>query len=181
MHWIRRARDRVDVPPLRFGSIFATALLAGGLLLQAPFVARLLWPVKTATASVVASALRMLGGSALAVGNTVHLADQSLVIIDECTGVYGWGLLSAFIVAFPASPRRRLAGLAMSIPFVGVANLVRLVVLGLVIDRYPERVDLVHDYLWQVVWAALLVGFAVGHAAWTRRRPGDPTAIPATS
>jgi len=177
MHWFRRLGTRVDAVPLRFGLGFLGLLLAGAALLQTPLAARALWPLKTATASATAAVLRTMGGTALAVGNHVHLAEQSIAIIDECTGVYGWGLLSAFVLAFPAPPRRRAVSWALTVPFVAVANLVRLVVLGLVIEHAPARVDLVHDYLWQVVWAALLVAFAIGHAAWARR-PGDATPIP---
>lgn len=169
MSWFGWLVTSIRSPAVRFGLGFLSITAAGALALQLPGAGNALWPLKTATAAAVAPVLRAFGYSAHAIGARVYLSEQSIQIIDECTGVYAWVLLSGFVLAFPAPARRRWVGWAATIPFVVLANLTRLVVLGILMEEVPHRVDLVHDYLWQVVWAGGLVAFAVLHARWTLR------------
>jgi exosortase/archaeosortase family protein len=89
---------------------------------------------------------------------------NTLEIIDECTGIYAFVLLTAFIVAFPHRLPRKLRFWLMAIGFVFAANILRLVALAILIEHAGNFADFAHDYLWQVLWGATLVAFVVVYA-----------------
>jgi exosortase/archaeosortase family protein len=148
-------------PIARFAAIFALSTVGGFLLLQTPQAVPVMWRLKTWTSEIVAAMVTVLGTPAIADGSYVRFADRWIHVIDECTGIYAAILLGAFLVAFPHPWRRRLTGLVIGIAVVAALNLARLVALALLMVRRPSAADFVHDYLWQVIWAGVLVAFAV--------------------
>jgi exosortase/archaeosortase family protein len=163
---IRASVDRLGA--VGFVVAFVALSTLGLLALRLPPVTPLLWRAKVFTATAVAFVVSRLGQTASSHGNVIELSGRQVEIIDECTGVYASILLVSFILAFPHPIRRKLKAIALAFVFVNVLNLVRLVTLCVLLERAPEAADFAHDYLWQVVWAALLVWFAIVFA---RRLP----------
>lgn len=156
---------------LRFFAVFVSFVFGAFLALQSTWAQAITWRVKTGTAALVAGAVSALGTPAIADGSHVRFAGTWIQIIDECTGVYAIVLLVGFVLAFPHSWRRRACALAAGIGLVTALNLARLVVLALLMTHRPDAAEFAHDYLWQVVWAGVLVAFALAFT----RKPGPAT------
>ncbi len=148
-------------PTTRFVGLFGALAAAGLLLLQLPIAGRVLWPLKLAFASAMGAGLRLFGHHAAVSGTDVLFADRAVVIIDECTGIYAAILLTSFIVAFPKPWKAKIRAELLALVFIAVVNVGRLVALGLLMVHTPEFAEFAHDYLWQVVWGAALVGFVM--------------------
>lgn len=129
------------------------------------------------TAAVVARLLDLLGMNAAAAGDVVtwHNHAQSFTIIEECTGVFGFWILAAFILATPTRLGWRLLGLAAGALVIFVANQLRLLGLVLMQTYWPSAFAITHDYLWQVVFVMVI---AVTFLAWLGRIDLELEAVP---
>jgi exosortase/archaeosortase family protein len=116
-------------------------------------------PVALATARALAACLVALGLDAVASGITVSWQSGSFVIIPECTGIFGYSILAAFVLASPTGWRARILGLAVGAVAVALCNMARLVLLALVRTHAPRFYTVAHDYLWQVLFVLALAGF----------------------
>lgn len=145
----------------RFIALFGLLTLAGFLLLETPWAAPVMWHLKVWTSQVVAALASALGTPAVADGSYVRFGARWIHVIDECTGVYAGVLLTAFLLAFPHAWRRRGLSLLLGLAVVATVNVLRLVALVLLMEHRPSIAGFAHDYLWQVIWAGVLVGFAV--------------------
>jgi exosortase/archaeosortase family protein len=145
-----------------FLAIFAALCLAGIFGLRNATGA--MWTLKVLVATCVGGVMALLGYPTHTEGSHVTIGFNTLEIIDECTGIYAFVLLTAFIVAFPHRLPRKLRFWLMAIGFVFAANILRLVALAILIEHAGNFADFAHDYLWQVLWGATLVAFVVVYA-----------------
>ena len=113
----------------------------------------------TATASILASTLSLLGPEARADGGSVTSSLCTVKIIRECTGAYPLGIFTAAVVAYPLSWRARLLGLLAGFPILLIVNQVRLVSLCYIDRWYPRALETAHMLVWQslIVLVTLLV------------------------
>ena len=114
-----------------------------------------------------------LGIGAESSAREVRAEGARLIVAKGCDGLGALLLLSATILAFPASGRQRIVGLALGTVAVFLINAVRLTSLLWVASRWPARLDFFHVDVWQP--AMVLVAFALflGWGLWTGpgRRP----------
>ena len=80
-----------------------------------------------------------------------------LRIIPECTAVYPIGLFACGVLAFPCGWRRRLAGIGLGVPVLVLINLLRLVSLCYLGERFPSLFDTAHLLVWQSLMIFLTV------------------------
>ncbi len=164
------------VRPARFLVTFAVLSLVGLLVVRgspAPMSA-----LKEFIAELVSRTMTILGSPAATHGTVVTFGPHPWIqIVDECTGIYATVLLGAFILAFPCPWRRRVTALVIALTFVGIVNVIRISLLGIFVHRAPELAGFVHDYLWQVVWGTMLIGFAFEHARRGLRALDDEKAV----
>jgi exosortase family protein XrtM len=91
-----------------------------------------------------------------------------LNILPGCEGTELFFLLIAGVIAFPATWRAKLAGLALGLPLVFALNVVRVAGLYVTVRDFPAQFELVHGYVAPTAFVALLgVFFLVwsAHAA----------------
>ena len=123
------------------------------------------------TATWTSKALNLLGGYTTASG-TLLISDNFVAnVVAECTGIGPLILYVGAIVAYPASTRAKIAGVAVgSVVLTGV-NLVRIMSLFWIGEAYPEYLDVAHLLVWQsaiillaivmwLIWAGRLSGAA---------------------
>ena len=72
-------------------------------------------------------------------------------IRNGCNGVEAMLIFLAAVLAFPASWKARLAGLALGFVAIQAINLVRVVALFLTGDYFPKLFDTSHTVIWQTV------------------------------
>jgi archaeosortase B (VPXXXP-CTERM-specific) len=83
----------------------------------------------------------------------------SVMIIDECTGMYELLVYAGCVLAYPTTLRNKFLGIALGIPAMIIVNMLRLVFLSFVGMMYPALFSYVHYYLWQVTFIFLIVMF----------------------
>lgn len=110
--------------------------------------------------------LNLLGQSVVVTGTVVGSPRFAVNINNGCNGVEAMLILLAAIVAFPASPRARAAGLALGAIAVQVLNAIRIVSLYLLGAYYPRLFDMFHTAVWQI---AIILAAIVFFLMWSAR------------
>ena len=98
-------------------------------------------------------------------GDEFRLGTASIQIVSDCTTLMPSALLIGAIVAYPAGVVPKLAGLFAGLLLLWGFNALRVLVLLLVLVRYPAAFDLVHIYVWQTLTIAVV---AAVFAFWVR-------------
>ncbi len=94
-------------------------------------------------------------------------------IYYRCTGFLPAALLATAILVSPGDWRRKLIGLAVGVPLIGLLNLARLVHLFAIGVTRPELFDLAHGVLWEGAMMVAVVGL---WQAWERLGNSSATA-----
>ncbi len=137
------------------------AILLGAYLLIAwsPVNDGVIVPFTAAIANWSGAILNVLGQNVTVDGTAITSPRFGVNINNGCNGVEAMLILLASIVAFPASLRARLTGLALGALVVQVLNAVRIVTLYLLGVYHPRLFDMFHTAVWQVVVILSAIGF----------------------
>lgn len=137
----------------------ATMVVGGSLLLSASAQADVLtgWTVLLTKAS--AAALNLLGFSVQGDGQTLSTTAGSFTVLvgNGCNGAWAHLIFLASVLAYPATWKEKLLGLAVGQPVLAVLNVVRVVSLFLIGVYAPTIFRAAHVYVWQF----LIIGFAM--------------------
>ncbi|MEW6218763.1 MAG: exosortase H, partial [Thermodesulfobacteriota bacterium] len=117
------------------------------------------------TARLTGLSLGLLGLQALVRGVEVSAQGFAVRIITECSAAFVAVLFAAFVAAFPAPWKKRLAGLMLGIPFLFLLNQVRLLLVFLTGVHHPELFDHAHLYFGQV---AMFLAVLLAALLWLR-------------
>jgi exosortase H (IPTLxxWG-CTERM-specific) len=113
-----------------------------------------------------AGVLRVLGEGAQASGTQISSPAFAVDVKNGCNGVEAMLLLVAAMLAFPATARQRLAGLALGMAAIQIANLIRVVSLFWLGVHHRSLFELFHAAIWQTALILLSVVFFI---LWSRR------------
>ena len=91
----------------------------------------------------------------------------SVRITNGCNGVYVTALVSAAILATPASWMHRVLGVALAASAIYVLNLFRSVSLFIIGDLKYEWFDFAHVYFWQTVVVLATLAIVLAWAGWS--------------
>jgi len=141
-------------------SIFlATMVVGASLLLSASAQAHVLagWTVLLTKTS--AAALNLLGFSVQGDGQTLSTTAGSFTVLvgNGCNGAWAHLIFLASVLAYPATWKEKLLGLAVGQPVLVVLNVVRVVSLFIIGVYAPTIFRAAHVYVWQF----LIIGFAM--------------------
>jgi archaeosortase B (VPXXXP-CTERM-specific) len=115
--------------------------------------------LSTMTANALSGVLSVFGVDSSSYGQSVYMNGFSVMIIDECTGMYELLVYAGCVLAYPTTLRNKFLGIALGIPAMIIVNMLRLVFLSFVGMMYPALFSYVHYYLWQVTFIFLIVMF----------------------
>jgi exosortase H (IPTLxxWG-CTERM-specific) len=102
--------------------------------------------------AIASAAILNVSGEHVSVNGVVLTAGSHAVSIQNgCNGIEAVVFLVAAILAFPATWRQRLLGLAAGIGLIQLLNLVRVVTLFLINRYHPQWFELFHLAIWQTV------------------------------
>jgi len=168
--WRRNRRE------LTFLALFA-ALLAGSFtLISVNWVNdHAIEPFTGGVARASGALLNLLGQHVVMRGTVIQGPRFAVNVRNGCNGVEAMLIFLAAVLAFPASWRSRLAGLALGILAIQVVNLVRVASLYLTGAYLPRLFDASHTVIWQSV--VILFGVILW-VFWANRLP--PRDEPAT-
>ncbi|HEX8252015.1 MAG TPA: exosortase H, partial [Thermoanaerobaculia bacterium] len=143
-------------------------VLVGAYLLIAwnPVNDNVIVPFTTAIAQWSGALLNAIGQGVTVTGTTIASSRFAVNINNGCNGVEAMLILLASIVAFPATMRARLTGLALGALAVQILNAIRIVSLYLLGAYQPRLFDLFHTAVWQIVIILAAIGFFL---AWSAR------------
>ncbi|MHB0977514.1 MAG: archaeosortase/exosortase family protein [Candidatus Aquicultorales bacterium] len=165
----RRSKDNSDKKDRRFlitACLFiGLSLLFNLLVYLLSYAGQLEWLIE-GTTSLSGYLVKAVGFNAALTRESILLGSRTLVVTLECTAVFIIALFSAFVISYPTDIKRKIQGLAVGIPGILLLNLLRLLVVALVSERYPRYFDYVHDYLWQI---AFILAATVPWYLWASR------------
>ena len=143
----------------RFLLLYALYFVAGNLILLLPPVKTWFVAPWTELNTHWAATLAGLFGSGFqAVETMVYTGGLTLSVKPGCNGVHALVLCLGAILAFPATWASRALGVLMATFGIFGLNIVRLVNLFYIAQRFPDRLELFHVYIWQTLIALLAFG-----------------------
>jgi len=99
------------------------------------------------------------------VGTTISLGAFRSIIVTECSGIYLCLLFVSFLVSVPAPLKVRFIGVLVGIPFLNLANAVRIATVTAIGAWQPRLFEYAHVYLMQIMMVMLV---CVACLAWIR-------------
>ena len=168
--WRRNRRE------LTFLILFIVLLGAGFTLISVNWVNdHAVEPFTAGVARVSGGALNLLGQHVTMQGTVIRSARFGVNIHNGCNGVEAMLIFLAAVLAFPASWKSRLVGLALGILAIQVVNLVRVVALFLTGVYLPGIFASSHTVIWQTI--VILFGVLLW-VYWANRfaTPAEPAA-----
>jgi exosortase H (IPTLxxWG-CTERM-specific) len=127
-------------------------------------------PFTGGIARLSGATLNLLGQHVTMRGTVIQGPRFAVNIRNGCNGVEAMLIFLAAVLAFPATWRSRLTGLALGILAIQVVNLVRVVSLYLTGAYWPRIFDASHTVIWQSV--VILVGVLLW-VFWAHRLPAQ--------
>ncbi len=118
------------------------------------------------TATQVCWAMRLLGVESSCSGSLVSFGPRSVTIVMECTALQVAMIYAALILAYPSTAKAKAIGLGIGLPLILAVNVVRLVVICFVLWWKPAYFEMMHIYIWQVVFIVIVVAMA---AVWIEK------------
>lgn len=117
-------------------------------------------------AKLVGAILSVSGATVRVTGDLVSYNGFRVVIIPECTGLIAMLLFTAFVCAFPSSPKGKGVGLLYGLPILAAFNAFRLALLLVIGDRWPDAFEYVHIFIAQMLFIMLVFVLCL---VWLRR------------
>lgn len=142
--------------------LFVLAVVLAGLwgIQLYPQAGALFMPINLLTAQLGAGILTRAGLPVMQEATHItHASGFSCEIDYTCTAVIPVLLLSAAILAWRASWRRRLAGVLQGVLLLLAVNLLRIVTLVWLGVRFPLWLDIAHLWLWPALLIVVIAGY----------------------
>jgi archaeosortase B (VPXXXP-CTERM-specific) len=111
----------------------------------------------TLNATLVHDTYKLLGLSVSQARYTVTVNGFSMSIAPVCTAVTTMIIYFACIVAYPAGFLKKIVGILIGFPALALVNFGRLLLLGYLGYTNTELFDLVHQYVFQVVFIVFVI------------------------
>ena len=101
------------------------------------------------TAKLVGGIVNVAGIAATVQDRYISAPQLAVEIIEECTGLYEIVIFVAAVLAYPATRREKMIGVAAGIILLYALNLARMVFLVIVGNARPDWFEFFHVYFWQ--------------------------------
>ncbi len=143
------------VLPLSSVILFVLLVLAG----NAPLwiFSNTITPYRELWAAVVEFFIKLSGHDVVRHGTEISFAGAHWIITPECTAMGAMIVFVSFVIVYPSSFKAKGLAVLAGLPFLFVANLLRLLVLAWLTRVFPLSAAWFHDYLWQVAFLLLIV------------------------
>ena len=137
----------------------ATMVVGGSLLLSASAQADVLTCWTVLLTKISAAVLNLLGFSVKGDAQRLSTTAGSFTVLvgNGCNGAWAHLIFLASVLAYPATWKEKLLGLAVGQPVLVVLNVVRVVSLFIIGVYAPTIFRAAHVYVWQF----LIIGFAM--------------------
>ena len=133
----------------------------------------LVTPWTDAVARIAGALMRTFDASIATSGNVIATTRSTFAVAIEagCNGVEATLVLVAAMLAFPATWRHRMVGIAIGVVAVQLLNIVRVVSLFYLGQWNADVFEWAHLYVWQ---ALIMLDVLIVWVIWVRMAPADP-------
>jgi exosortase/archaeosortase family protein len=104
-------------------------------------------------------------------GNIIMLLDGSQIkfqIIQDCTGIYPFIILTSLIAGFPVRFIKKLVGTFLALVYTFIFNYLRLVLLFVIGRHSAKWFEIAHIFIWQVSFVLLIIIFFFWWVQWAK-------------
>ena len=134
--------------------LFAVLVLIGNAPLW--FFPNTIIPFQKFMVKIVGGLINASGLQAVQNGVYIILKNGLWVMTPECTALSAMIVFVAFVMVYPSSVKSKGIAVLAGIPFLIIANTLRLFSLAWATELFAMYAHLAHDYLWQVAFLILI-------------------------
>lgn len=138
---------------LRF-ILFAVLVLIGNAPLW--FYPKTIIPFQKFMAGIVTWLIDTSGLQVAQNGIHIILKNDQWIMTPECTALSAMIVFVAFVLVYPSSWKSKGIAVMTGIPFLIIANTLRLFSLAWATELFAKYAHLAHDYVWQVAFLILI-------------------------
>jgi len=142
----------------RFYMVFVPCLIAFGIVYLMLRTNPVLDPFLEFNAGIVSAALSLFGVSSEVSGATVISSMFSFYVIAECTSLLFTGIFISAVLAWPATKKRKLNGIAIGVAGLFLLNLIRMITLFYIGSSMEGLFDIIHFFVWPIVMVVVTIG-----------------------
>ena len=134
--------------------LFAVLVLIGNTPLW--FFPDVIIPFQKFMVKIVGSLITASGLEVMQKGVYIILKNDQWIMTPECTALSAMIVFVAFVIVYPSSLRAKGIAVLTGIPFIIIANTIRLFTLAWATELFAKYAHLAHDYVWQVAFLILI-------------------------
>lgn len=138
---------------IRF-ALFAILVLVGNVPLW--FFPQSVIPFQKLMVNIVGTLISASGIEGVQNGVYIILKNDQWIMTPECTALSAIIVFMAFVIAYPSSIKSKGIAVLTGIPFLIIANTLRLFTLAWATELFAKYAHLAHDYVWQVAFLILI-------------------------
>lgn len=100
--------------------------------------------------------INVFGGTSSVNGTHLSTPHFGINVVDGCNGIYATAILVAGVLAYPARWKHRLLGVLIGFVAIFLVNLIRVISLLYLGQRFPDIFKEIHIFVWQpiiIIWA----------------------------
>jgi exosortase H (IPTLxxWG-CTERM-specific) len=155
-------------PVLFFGAKFGALIVVLYVLLAIPWTDQMLYGYLKANAWLSSGILNLFGQGTHVSDVTIASSSEAFAIKVKrgCDAVEPTWLLCAAIFAFPGSWKRKFAGMLAGIFVLQLLNLVRIVSLFWIGNKFPSAFPSMHLEIWPTVFILVAIALFIGWKGW---------------
>ena len=134
--------------------LFAVLVLLGNTPLW--FFPDIIIPFQKFMVAIVGGLISASGLEVVPHGVHIILNNDQWVMTPECTALSAMIVFVAFVLVYPSSLKSKGFAVLVGIPFLIIANTLRLLTLAWATELFAKYAHLAHDYVWQVAFLILI-------------------------
>jgi exosortase/archaeosortase family protein len=134
--------------------LFAVLVLIGNTPLW--FLPDSIIPFQKFMVKVVGGLINASGLQVIQDGVYIVLKNDQWIMTPECTALSAMIVFVAFVLVYPSSIKSKGIAVLAGIPFIILANTLRLFTLAWATELFAKYAHLAHDYVWQVAFLILI-------------------------
>jgi exosortase/archaeosortase family protein len=113
-------------------------------------------PFQKFMVKVVGGLINASGLQAIQNGVYITLKNDQWIMTPECTALSAMIVFISFVIVYPSSIKSKGIAVLTGIPFLIMANILRLLTLAWATELFAKYAHLAHDYVWQVAFLILI-------------------------
>jgi archaeosortase B (VPXXXP-CTERM-specific) len=151
-----RFKIKIDVGIVKFLFLFITSITTF-YFISVTFEPLIPLFNEKSTANILFIILKNLGIESTLKNNTINFQNFSVIVIDQCTGIFELISLFSCILAYPVKLKSKFIGILAIIPLIYSLNMTRLLFLSFLGIYSSSLFNIFHKYVFQVTFVSIVI------------------------